>query len=205
MSAIVDRRFEFYQARRSELLLARFVSGYAAGWSFAVPEAFAEALDIRWTVRMSSKVAEQVRTQGNEIAFKQGDVLHNHQSAYEAFGKFLEGPNPVSLRVVDAVESGWEETSLMEVLNPPVQFRVVSKGVVRDQQYSSVSMAHHSYRPGRVRFAEYRPDARKGALVEVREHDMSQEEFVLLLQSGVMNSKKAAQGIDMRYEVHGNG
>lgn len=205
MGAIAERKIVSYQTRRSELLLARFVSGYAAGWSFAVPEAFAEALDIRWTVRMTNKVAEQVRTQGNVFSFKQGDVLHNHHSAYEAFGEFVKGPNPVTLKVVDSVESGWEEASSMEALHDPVSFRVTSRGVARDEQFSSLSIAHIAYRPGRVRFMEYRPCNDKKVLVERREHELSQEAFVLLLQGGIINSGQSSHAIDLRYEVPTNG
>ena len=41
--------------KRSDILIAQFVDGFALGWAFPLPEAFREALDIRMTTKKVCK------------------------------------------------------------------------------------------------------------------------------------------------------
>lgn len=47
-------------------------------WAFNVPRHFNDALDIRWTQKVSDKIASWVWTQGSSFAFKAWDVIHTN-------------------------------------------------------------------------------------------------------------------------------
>jgi len=75
---------------RSNDLIANFIDGYAHGWRFAVRECFRDALDIKLTPRVGSKIdskgkktVESIWTQGKEFNFGQGYILYDTRLAYE--------------------------------------------------------------------------------------------------------------------------
>ncbi len=60
---------------RSEYLIAQFIDGYAAGWAFAVKEAFRDALDIKLTAKTISKKSFQIYTQGQVLSSMRGTLF----------------------------------------------------------------------------------------------------------------------------------
>lgn len=74
---------------RSETLLADYKEPlgsndltFAKGWSFAVTHSFRDALDIKLTELIKKGKKEKVWTQGRNISFKEGDIVHDHPTAY---------------------------------------------------------------------------------------------------------------------------
>lgn len=65
------------QEKRSLLLLALFVDGYAAGWKMAVEECHKEALDIRMTERLYDGETTREWTQGSLFSFKEGSIFYD--------------------------------------------------------------------------------------------------------------------------------
>jgi len=200
-----DLEFRSRRIVRSEILIAQFSGGYAAGWSFAVPEAFKEALDIRLTPKVFRKVTRQVYTQGQSFSFKQGDVLHNSRIAYEDFSRFLQGNNPVSLKVVEASQSGYETRNTYQVSVSPTRFQKIGKKSVSHGEASSFRVLEQVFEPGEMGVVEYRPNPEKTALVEIRKFKINQDQFIVLLQTGSFFDQESEMRIDFGYEGAGNG
>lgn len=65
--------------KRSSILIANFKDGASTGWAFSVPEAFAEALDIRREFRLFNKKRYPVITQGESFRFALGDKIYDSE------------------------------------------------------------------------------------------------------------------------------
>lgn len=188
--------------KRSDILIAQFVDGFALGWAFPLPEAFREALDIRMTTKKICKKEIQIWTQGMSFSFKEGDTVHNSRLAYDDYALFLRGNNPITLQVQSATSSGFVTTESFHIDESPVHFRVEQKSAVKRNDASSFTVFRQTYDGGKVRLVEYRPSPGKDRMVETGRLDMKQDEFVSLLQSGLhrhcMNNQIFST--DMSYE-----
>jgi len=179
--------FEFVArtTKRSEILIAQFVDGFALGWAFAVPEAFREALDIRMTTKMMCKKEIRIWTQGMSFSFKEGDTIHNSRLAYDDYALFLKGNNPITLQVQSATDAGFVTTESFLIEGNPVRYRVEQKSGAREERASSFTVRRQTYDKGNVMLIEYRPSPEKNMMVKTARLDLRQDEFVSLLQSGV--------------------
>lgn len=70
--------------KRTRLLIADFVfaghqSGklFAKGWTFAVHDAFKDALDIKLTEVVVKQIKSKTWTQGESFSFAEGDIIHD--------------------------------------------------------------------------------------------------------------------------------
>jgi len=80
---------------RSTELITEFNDGFSTGWAMCLPEAFKEALDIKFTVRIKKGVKEWVWTQGSQFYFKEGDTIYNTKEAYK--GLWRESLNRIAV------------------------------------------------------------------------------------------------------------
>jgi len=87
--------------RKTELIVPQVTYENAVGslnnesWSFRVPYAFREALDIKYEERKKNKKPYMVWTQGPILSFKEGDLIHSKD------GKR-------SVQVMFANQMGWD-------------------------------------------------------------------------------------------------
>ena len=75
--------FQDKRDKRSSILIANFIDGYADGWRFPVRECFKDALDIKMTSRILNKIENNIWTQGTQFNFSQGDIIYDTRLAYE--------------------------------------------------------------------------------------------------------------------------
>ena len=117
------------QIERSEIIIAKFIDGFAAGWEFAVRKEFKQSLDIKKTKKIINKKTFNIETQGNVFIFEEGDLFHNTKIAYQE-GKwlnFIKGKNPVSLQVQFCSSSGYQTKNTKTVLASPIEVKENSK------------------------------------------------------------------------------
>ncbi|MFZ4219736.1 hypothetical protein ACEV6Q_18025 [Enterobacter ludwigii] len=173
------------EPRRSPVLIARFVNGYAAGWRFAVKPAFRDALDIKLTkeVDEQGKLINQEWTQGTSYQFQRGDAFYSDALGYTDWSAFLQLPDAVVLKVKYDCFSGYEtiayfEGELTGNFNPN---RLITP---KKLERASIYMESQSYDPGTIIVDVLRPDENKKQVIFVEELKMTQDDFVCLLQSG---------------------
>lgn len=171
--------------KRYEILIAQFIDGFALGWAFPVPEAFREALDIRMTTKKMCKKDIQIWTQEASFSFKEGDAIHNSRLAYDNYASFLKGKNPITLQVQNATDAGFVTTESFRIEGYPVHFRLENKTGVKEKDASSFTVSRQTYDTGVVRLIEFRPTPEKDRMIETVRFELKQDEFVMLLQSGV--------------------
>lgn len=198
-SELIDLELVARRVGRTEYLIAQFVDGYAAGWQFAVPEAFKESLDIRLTPKTLNKVVRQVWTQGQNFSFKQGDLLHNSRTAYDDFQQYLNGINPVSFTVLSSTPSGFETRNTYAIKGSPVYFQKIGKRSSKEESSSSFRVLEQTYDTGEAILAEYRPNAQRTALMEVKQFPIKQDQLVCLLQTGRHFETTSGTWVDFRY------
>jgi hypothetical protein len=76
--------------KRSLVLIADFVDGYAKDWHFAVGDCFREQLDIKFTPRIEDKKEVMRWTQGKEYCFAEGHVIYDTPKAYLQWSEALK-------------------------------------------------------------------------------------------------------------------
>ena len=97
------------------------------GWAFYVPKWFNEALDIKLIDQLWNTVSRLVWTQGNNFAFKQGDMIYETKQDYELgdarlqviLGQSAEGIE----EKIDTDEENSEENPLKERFAGLVKYR----------------------------------------------------------------------------------
>ena len=99
---------------RREVLIATFVDGYAAGWRFAVSEAFRDALDIKYTPIVHNGFSSHSWTQGHAFAFNRGDTFFSNKIAYTDWKAFLKLDDALVLQVKFGTPSGFETTTTLD-------------------------------------------------------------------------------------------
>ncbi len=177
---------------RSEYLIASFVNGFAAGWTFAVREAFKDALDIRLTDKMINKQKFKVLTQGQNFDFHEGDIFHNSQLAFSNWECYINNKSSVSLEVKSSSSSGFVEDNVIEsaIINNPFPVRIIKNNKVDEKQLDSLKVTNQKYDAGIVTIAILVPSKSTKKLVEKEIIKFKQNELVSLLQKGEYYDKK---------------
>jgi hypothetical protein len=169
-----------FVSERSRILNPIFVDGYADNWHFAVPEAFKDALDIKWTAISRDKVITQALTQGSNYSFKEGDLLYDNRHAYEKpWGEAIASMK-FCVKVIGATPATVVVSKEIETSQPVVYIEDKTiQEAPRMIRYERTRMEW-----GHVRFEVYKPSAteKKVELIEVKE--TTQELFVYYLQTG---------------------
>jgi hypothetical protein len=193
-----------YPYKRSEIIIANFVEGYASGWAFAVHDSFREALDIRLSNKKISNYEIKVWTQGSSFRFKIGDTLYNHRLAYDNFAEFLQGVNPIALQVQNATDSGYLPRDRYRIIGEHISYTVETNHGIKENSAESFSVLNERYDGGHMRLIEYRPNKVKNKLVETNCFELRQDEFVLLLQQGVHRvvSNNRITNLDFSYNIY---
>ena len=147
--------------KRSYDPIVHFNNGFSIGWKMAVPESFKEALDIRLTARTIKGATKMHWTQGRMYEFKEGDQLHDTRLAITDWQSAL-------LRLQLSVQV--KEASA-------VQYFITGE---RDEKGRSL------YRrdPGSVKFASFRPNQERTAVIESGTYICTQDSFVEFLRTG---------------------
>lgn len=169
---------------RSEYLIAQFIDGFAAGWAFAVKDAFRDALDIKLTNKTINKKIFQIYTQGQNFKFNQGDSFYNDKSAYKDWLSFLKGENPISLEVHSSTSSGFETKETFESTDSPLPIMRYEKNKKNEGKIKSLKVITQAFNAGTVIVKVYMPNKEKTSVVEKEALTLKQDEFVMLLQTG---------------------
>ncbi len=175
---------------RGNALIANFVNGFALGWKMAVPEAFKEALDIKFTPRTFKKKKELLWTQGRLYNFHEGDAIHDTIQAYENWDESLKHLQ-ISIQVQFASSSGYVTYETIEVKKEEIEIsstkgkskpieEIIDEFIVRKQRIDH----------GLVRFTVFRPNEEKNAVKECETLECSQDDFVAFLQTGIVRTKE---------------
>ncbi len=162
----------FSSIERSTTVCAQFVGGFTREWSFKLPEAFKEALDIKTTVRQINKVQHSVVTQGTSYSFKKGDVIYDSILAYTfEWGEALK-LTKFMIQIDDAA---------------PDSFQIVNDSIVQSEKEGAFRLIVNRPIDGFVKFSLYRST---GSSVKiVKKIETNQKELVRFLQSGKMICK----------------
>ena len=83
-----ELKFSVNKDRRSQILIANFVDGYASDYMFPLPASFKDALDIKYTSVTILEQQKNVFTQGRNYSFQEGDVIYDTKNAYKAQKSF---------------------------------------------------------------------------------------------------------------------
>jgi hypothetical protein len=180
-------KLDGFVSERTRVLNPIFVDGYADNWYFAVPEAFRDALDIKWTTISEDLVQTEFWTQGSNYSFKAGDTLYDTRFAYEKspgvpmpWGEALKVMK-YCVKVISASPAAVVVTKEFETAGPVPYLEDKSlKDEPATIQYQRTRMSW-----GHVRFEVWKPNstAQSVELIEVKE--TTQELFVSYLQTGI--------------------
>lgn len=193
---VKDLRLAGFVEDRSTVCIATFVDGFSIGWRFAVPDAFRDALDIKWTERVVNKTRIEHWTQGRLYTFNEGDVIYDTVKAYKDWKLALEDigfcvqvkravPSSVVVKktfnfvgAVQVREDGSEAPNADELDNP----------IYHDVSYTRTRLNY-----GFIEFALMVPDSTKSKLVERDRYQTNQEWFVGFLQTGILVCNDGSQ------------
>lgn len=92
--------------KRSPILIANFIDGYADGWRFAVRQAFKDALDIKWTTKVINKIESYEWTQGTQFNFSPGDIIYDTRLAYDLKWSDALKHIKLSIQITETTPSG---------------------------------------------------------------------------------------------------
>ena len=173
---------------RSLVLVANFVGGYAAGWFFAVPAAFREALDIKEGIRVYGSEKVNLMTQGRLFSFKEGDTLYDTPKAYEL-------PWGDALQHIILCVQVLRASPVSEVVTKEyrTKARVAVFGVENNRQEllegeKEIVYQRSRLQYGSVLFSVLTPNSGRTQLEKWRSFETDQEEFVAFLQTGVLRT-----------------
>lgn len=185
---------------RSEYVIAQFIDGYAAGWTFAVKEAFRDALDIKLTTKTISKKTFQIYTQGQNFKFDEGDSFYNDKSAYEDWLTFLKGENPICLQVHSSTSSGFEPKETFELTDSPISVIRYGQNKKKEEKIKSLKVIEQSFNSGKVIVKVYVPNQEKTKVVEKESLTLKQDEFVNLLQTGFVYDNAQQKYVSFKFK-----
>jgi len=188
------RRRNEIHPERSPIVIAMFREGYAAGWKFAVPESFREALDIRYTPRQVDKNIEYIWTQGQMFNFTQGSILYDTPLAYE--GEWEQALRHITLfvQVSEAspssedvyqtiqIRSGLDEGDLEVSVTRADASAKTRKQILEE----GMTIRRTKITLGEMKFKVFRPKPDRSGIDEVCTIACNQENFVKFLQTGVI-------------------
>lgn len=184
---------------RSGILMVKFVDGHAPGWKMSIPEAFKDALDIKYTPRQVTigkdekgktiTRTEYLWTQGREFSFKQGDLIWSNDRTTDG--------TTLGVQVADATPSGFEE--MEQVTTVPGSLLVVHRkrgkhGLTEPKdpkELASLTIDRKRWNPGRVRFRVLRDNK------YCETYTTTQDEFITFLQTGLVWQLKGGRPVDL--------
>jgi hypothetical protein len=178
---------------RSLVRIANFVGGYAAGWFFAVPTAFADALDMKEGVRAYEKEKITLMTQGRLFSFKAGDTLYDTPKAYDA-------PWEVALRHIKLCVQVELASPASETVTK--EYRTNGKVGVFEIENNRQELVdgdreiiyqRSRLQYGMVLFSVLTPNEERTQLQKWKSFEADQEEFVVFLQTGVLRTSSNKQ------------
>ncbi|QTL95563.1 hypothetical protein [Aeromonas jandaei] len=195
---------------RRQALIARFVDGYAAGWAFAVHECHRPSLDIKLTPVMHNEIVnsdaddcvskikhtEMAWTQGHDFNFIGGELIYSHKEGrIGKWADFLKIKEAVVLSVKYSTPAGFDTVDTLEGRFTG-DFRcnnAATDAGNRHQENIPIFISSQTYDEGSVTIAVSRPNGER--LVEVERVELTQVEFVTLLQMGeVVRINKSLSG-----------
>lgn len=205
---------QFLRELRSGFLMVHFLDGYAPGWKMAVPEAFKEALDIKYTPRTVTIGKDEkgdaitrdefLWTQGREFGFKQGDTIWDSKSIYPTWEEQLQHTT-LGVQVVSASQPKFEDIEQVATLpgNLSVQHRRLNKDTgslsnpKKPKEIVSLTINRSRWNPGTVRFKVIRPNTDRTKVEKGEEYVTTQDEFITFLQTGLVWQLKGGRPIDL--------
>jgi len=183
-----EQTFSIGREERSLILIANFTDGYTSDFKFSLPESFREALDIKITPRMVFGKNRNVYTQGRNFAFKEGDVIYNTKKAYQlVWGEALKEIE-LSLQILKANDASTEIKEKYESQNPSITFTLKKNNEEKVVEIDRIIVNKYVYNPGYVKFQVFKPDEKKVGLTKIAIYECTQENFVVLLQTGILRT-----------------
>jgi hypothetical protein len=175
--------------RRSNVLIAIFVEGFALGWKMAIPESFKDALDIKLTPRVLAGKTEMIWTQGPIYNFHEGDTFYDTKLAYTEWEKALKHLK-LCIQVQSVSSSGFITTETIETRDKELEI-IHQKGQAKskNEKVDGLVVRRQRIEYGSLRFKIYRPNEEKTALKESEVIECTQDNFVVFLQTGVIRTK----------------
>jgi len=184
------------KVERTDLLIAKFINGYASGWEFAVKEVFKDSLDIRKIDKTIKKKNFKIYTQGTVYKFEQGDVFHNDKSGYENWKDFINGKNPITLQVQFGGSSGYQTKNIKTIITSPLEIKDNSKIKVID----NVKITEQVLNKGNLQVLVLKPNNNKSKMLEYKTIDITVVDFVALLQNGTFYDTDSEQYISYKFQ-----
>jgi hypothetical protein len=157
---------------RSLILIADFVNGYAKGWHFAVGDCFKDELDIKYTPRKEAGKEVMRWTQGMEYHFAEGNLIYDTPKAYLQWSEALKHINCVC-SVLLAKPNKWVEVKKSKTETDSKKRKKKEWKLIK----------------GHVHFKLSKPNAERDGLQAVGSYDLTQNEFVAFLKTGVLNGR----------------
>jgi hypothetical protein len=151
--------------KRSLVLIADFVNGYAKDWHFAVGECFRDELDIKLTPRKVDGMDVMRWTQGEEYHFAEGHVVYDTPKAYIQWSEALKHINCVCSVL-------WATPNKIKTITDS-----------NNKKKSKLIVGH-------VRFKLLKPNTERDGLQTVGSYDLTQNEFVEFLKTGLLNGQR---------------
>lgn len=179
---------------RSEVVIAKFVDGYASGWSFAVKEVFKASLDIRKTQKMINKEAFEVTTQGNVFSFQRGDKFYNHRLGYDNWSEFVKNETAVCIQVESCASSGYYESDIIKTSSCEI-----SKNNKESKQ-NALKIIQEKFDKGNIIFYIYKKKKDENSLYEFKKEELNLIEFIALLQNGKYFDKETNSFISLEFK-----
>lgn len=153
---------EIVSTKRSTVLIANFVNGFADGWHMTLKDSFKNELDIRLTERKKNKTSYLEWTQGPYYCFSEGQLIYDVPEAYSGWNDAL---NKVSTacQIVEAKP------------NTPIKIDNTQNG-----------KSEYRVLDGYVKFLLFKPDEGRTKLVPYVGYTLSQNDFVRFLKTGTI-------------------
>lgn len=161
-----NKSLDIESAKRTTVLQANFVDGFAVGWRMAIKESFKMELDIKLTERKKNKNAYYEWTQGPYYCFSEGQIFYDVKEGYTCWQEALKKVN-LACQIISAKPNA--PLKYDNEITGKSEFRVIE---------------------GYVHFSLFRPDEAHTKLVPFQEHTLSQNEFVTFLKSGNMLTER---------------
>jgi len=183
------------KVERTDLLIAKFIDGYASGWEFAVKEVFKDSLDIKKTDKTINKKTFKIYTQGVVYKFEEGDLFHNDKSGYENWNDFINGENPITLQVQFGSSSGYQTKNTKTTITSPLEIKDNSKVKVID----NFKITEQVLNKGNLQVLVLKPNSEKTKMLEYKTINITVVDFVSLLQNGIFYDKEKEQYISYKF------
>jgi hypothetical protein len=155
-----NKPLDMESTKRSTMLQADFVDGFADGWYMAVKESFKMELDLKLTERKKNKIVYYEWTQGPYYCFSEGQLIYDVRDAYTCWQDALKKVN-LACQIVAA--------------KPNIPIKIENE---------VTGKAEFKVLEGYVLCVLSRPDDGRTKLVPYVGYKLSQNDFVNFLKTG---------------------